>query len=206
MVATYAHAVDERRLDELEAAFQTPQMQTVEIPQGTEVEPVRPIPPRPRSQSAIRPNPRADSPSRMDSIARRACEELGGAATPDGGVLVTAWKLLIHARPRRVDRLRDSLRRERMLCGHAAASGASPSVRPCSNAAAAPCWERPTCGRRSAPRSGPDQDSPLSVRAALEAVGLRGLKVFVSRFGGARGVATTAAPRSRRGKRKPLTS
>jgi integrase len=35
MVATYAHAVDERRLDELDAAFQTqPQTQTAEIPLG----------------------------------------------------------------------------------------------------------------------------------------------------------------------------
>ena len=35
MVETYGHAVDERRLDELHAAFQTqPQTQTVEIPLG----------------------------------------------------------------------------------------------------------------------------------------------------------------------------
>jgi hypothetical protein len=35
MVATYAHAVDERRLTELDAAFQThPQTQEAEIPVG----------------------------------------------------------------------------------------------------------------------------------------------------------------------------
>ena len=35
MVATYAHAVDERRLTELDAAFQThPQTQEAEIPLG----------------------------------------------------------------------------------------------------------------------------------------------------------------------------
>jgi hypothetical protein len=35
MVATYAHAVDERRLDEIDAAFQThSQTQAAEIPQA----------------------------------------------------------------------------------------------------------------------------------------------------------------------------
>ena len=46
MVETYGHAVDERRLDELDAAFQTqPQTQLVEIPLGEpSSEPRRPMP------------------------------------------------------------------------------------------------------------------------------------------------------------------
>ena len=49
MVRTYAHAVDERRLDEIDAAFQThSQTQPPRFRTGSGCEPVRPITRKPR--------------------------------------------------------------------------------------------------------------------------------------------------------------